>query len=36
MSSAATITDELSATANEAVLRPFFTAGQLKWRFIAR
>jgi len=29
MSSPATITDELSATANEAVVRPFFTAGFL-------
>lgn len=28
MSSVPTITDELSATANEAVVRPFFTAGQ--------
>lgn len=30
-SSVSIMTDELSATANEAVLRPFFTAGQSKW-----
>lgn len=32
MSSVPMLTDELSSTTNEAVLRPFFTAGQSKWR----